>query len=149
MIQVRGPAVGATIVFLLFVAILLICTPRPERGLALGSMLAVGIAIWLAVRINLHRILGGIVGTTAALVWEYRSDLLLFFAAAVVLIVPILMIYMTVCDQLDRREFERSIRARRSLRGLGLILRSERPWVWVIDHERSSRLAAQFRRLKK
>jgi len=139
---------GAIIVFLLFVAVLLICTPRSERGLALGSMLVAGIAIWLALRINLHRILGGIVGTVAGLVWEYRSDLLLFFAAAIVLIVPILMIYMTVSDQLERREFEKSIRARRSLRGLGLILRSEHPWMWVMDHERSSRLASQFRKKK-
>jgi hypothetical protein len=139
---------GAIIAFLLFVAVLLICTPRTERGLALGSMLAVGIAIWLAVRINLHRILGGIVGTVAGLVWEYRSDLLLFFAAAIVLIVPILMIYMTVCDQLGRREFERSVRARRSLRGLGLILRSEHPWVWVMDHERHGHLTSQFRKKK-
>ncbi|MFZ1918691.1 MAG: hypothetical protein WAU58_14040 [Terriglobales bacterium] len=139
---------GAVIVFLLFVAILLICTPRSERGLALGSMLAVGIAIWLAVRINLHRILGGIVGTIAGLVWEYRSDLLLFFAAAIVLIVPALMIYMTVRDQLDRREFEKSVRARRSLRRLGLTLRSEHPWVWAVDHERSSRPASQIRKKK-
>lgn len=139
---------GALIVFLLFVAVLLICTPRSERGLALGSMLAVGTAIWLAVRINLHRILGDVVGTVAGLVWEYRSDLLLFFAAAIVLIVPILMIYMTVCDQLDRRELEKSLRARRSLRGLGLVLRSEHPWVWAMDHERSGHVASQFRRKK-
>ena len=139
---------AAIIVFLLFVAVLLICTPRPERGLALGSMLAVGVAIWLAARINLHRILGGIVGTAATLVWEYRSDLLLFFAAAIVLIVPILMIYMTLCDQLDRRAFEKSVRARRSLRGLGLILRSEHPWAWFADHERPSRLTSQFLKKK-
>jgi hypothetical protein len=139
---------GAIIVFLLFVAVLLICTPRSERGLALGSMLVVGIAIWLALRINLHRILGGIVGTVAGLIWEYRSDLLLLFAVAIVLIVPILMIYMTVCDQLHRREFEKSICARRSLRRLGLILRSEHPWVWAVNQERSGRLTAQFPKKK-
>ena len=139
---------GALIVFLLFVAVLLICTPRSERGLALGAMLVIGTAIWLAVRINLHRILGGIVGTVAALVWEYRSDLLLLFAAATVLVVPILMIYMTVCDQLDRREFEKRIRARRSLRGLGLVLRSEHPWVWVLDREQSGRMVSQSRQKK-
>jgi hypothetical protein len=139
---------GAFVVFLFFVAVLLISTPRSERGLALGSMLVVGTAIWLAVRINLHRILGGIVGAGAALVWEYRGDLLLFFAAAIVLIVPILMIYMTVCDQIDRHATEKSIRARRSLRGLGLILRSEHPWVWVLDQERSNRVASQFRKKK-
>jgi len=139
---------GGLIVFLLFVAVLLICTPRTDRGLALGSMLVVGAAIWLAVRINLHRILGGIVGMVAGLVWEYRSDLLLFFAAAIVLSVPILMVYMTVCDQIDRHATEKSIRARRSLRGLGLILRSEHPWVWVMDQERSSRVASQLRKKK-
>ena len=139
---------GATIVFLLFVAVFLICTPRSERGLALGSLLAVGISIWLAVRINLHRILGNIVGTLAGLGWEHRSDLLLFFAAAIVLIVPILMVYMTLCDQLDRRAFEKSVRARRSLRGLGLILRSEHPWASFVDQERSSRLTSQFLRKK-
>ena len=90
---------GALIVFLLFVAVLLICTPRAERGLALGAMALVGAVIWLAVRIHLHSIVGSMVGTVLALGWEYRNDLLLFFAAAIVLIVPILMIYMTACDR--------------------------------------------------
>jgi hypothetical protein len=140
---------AATIAFLLFVGVLLmICTPRSERGLAFGFMLALGGAVWLAVRINLHRILGSMVGTLAEFVWEYRSDLLLFFAAGIVLIVPVLMIYMTVSDQLDRRQFERSVRARRSLRGLGLILRSEHPWVWLMDREPSGRPARQFRKKK-
>ncbi|MGB9235350.1 MAG: hypothetical protein WCC04_13125 [Terriglobales bacterium] len=131
---------GALIVFLLFVAVLLICTPRAERGLALGAMALVGAVIWLAVRIHLHSIVGSMVGTVLALGWEYRNDLLLFFAAAIVLIVPILMIYMTACDQLDRRAAARKIRARRSLKGLGLTLRSEHPWLWLMDEETSSRM---------
>jgi len=93
---------GAVIFFLLIVAALLVCTPRGERKLALGSMLMVGAAIWVAVRINLHRILGDLLGNVIALAWDYREEILLACAAAVVLIVPVLMIYIALCDRVDR-----------------------------------------------
>jgi hypothetical protein len=94
---------GPVIFFLLTVAALLICTPRGERGLALGSMLTVGAALWLAVRINLHSILGSILGAVLALAWEYRNELLVLFGATVVLIVPLLMIYVALRDRVEAR----------------------------------------------
>lgn len=139
---------GPAIFFLLFLVAVLLCTPRAERALALGSMAVVGTVIWLAIETNLHRILGSIVGDVVGLAWEYRNDLMLLLASAIVFIVPILMIYMAVCDQLDRYATAKSIRARRSLKALGLILRSEHPWLWVADEERSSRMIWRFRNKK-
>ena len=95
---------GAVLFFLFFVAVLLICTPREEWGLALGSMLLVGAAIWLAVQIKLHNILGGILGFLADRLWAHRMDLLLIFGILVVLIVPVMMIYVVWGDYHDRRE---------------------------------------------
>jgi Kef-type K+ transport system membrane component KefB len=92
--------VGVVIFYVLFVVALLICTPRSQRVLALTTMAAVGAAIWLAVRINLHSILGSFVGAVVALFWEFRYELLLILAAVVVLIVPILMIYVGLSDRL-------------------------------------------------
>jgi hypothetical protein len=94
---------GAVIFYVLFVAVLLICTPRPERVLALSTTLAIGAVIWLAVMIHLHSILGSFVGAVVSLFWEFRNELLLVLAATVVLIVPILMIYIEVSDRLGRR----------------------------------------------
>lgn len=135
------------VIFLLFVVVaLLACTPRAERGLALGSMLVVGAVVWLAVRIKLHSILGSLVGAVMAFVFEYRNELLLCFAAAIVLIVPIVMIYVAVCDQFEKHVAAKSIRARRSLRGMGFILRSEDPWISVIENKEHHRRLSRLRR---
>lgn len=64
-------------------------------------MLVVGAGLWLAVRIHLHGILGSLVGDVVALFWEYRNELVLALGAAVVLIVPILMIYVGLLDRLS------------------------------------------------
>jgi len=139
---------GAVIIFLLFVLVLLACTPPPERGLALGSMLVVGIAIWLAVGVHLHRVLGSTIGFVVTLAWEHQNDLLLFFAAAIVFIVPILMVYMAVSDEFNRHRVARALRGRRSLKELGLTLRAEHPWVWVPERQgrgRMTRLAGKKR----
>lgn len=90
--------------FLFFVVILLTCTPREEWGIALGSMLAIGAAIWLAVEIKLHNILGSMVGFVAEELWADRMDLLMAFGFAIVLIVPLMMIYVVWCEYHDRRE---------------------------------------------
>lgn len=139
---------GAVICFVLAVVAVLACTPRSERGLALGSMLAVGTVIWLAVRISLHSILGSIFGNLAALAWEYHAEILLAFAAAVVLIVPVVMIYVGVCDQLEARATARKIRAQRSRRGIGFTLRSEHPWRWAMDEDGSDSPGFWFRKEK-
>ena len=117
---------GAVIFFLLAVAALLACTPPCERRLALGSMLIVGALIWLAVRTNFHTILGGIVGAAMALAWDYRNELLLIFGAGVVLIVPIIMIYVGLCDHLEARAAARAIEARELPDGMGLTRKSIR-----------------------
>jgi hypothetical protein len=135
--------VGVVIFFSLFVAFLLVCTPKGERGLALGSTLTVGAVILFIIRINLHRIVGDLFGDATALLWSYRNDLLLAFAAAIVLVVPIVMIYMSVSDQVHKKQIERE---RQRLRGIGFPLRSEHPMLWLMDEKRSTRLASRFRR---
>jgi len=108
---------GAVIFFLFFVAVLLICTPREEWGIALGSMLLVGAVVWLAVQIKLHNILGSILGFLAERLWAHRMDLLVVFGIVVVLIVPLMMIYVVWCDHVDRRELlETSRKLRRASR---------------------------------
>ena len=119
---------GAVIFFVLIVIVLLSCTPRGERRLALGSMLVVGAVIWLAVRIKLQSILGALIGAAMGLAFEFRNELLLGFAAAIVLIVPMVMIYVAVSDQMIERA---AAKARRLRRGIGFVLRSEHPWLWV------------------
>jgi hypothetical protein len=137
---------GAVIFFVVIVAGLLACTPRGERGLALASMAVVGVVIWLCVRINLHSILGNILGDTLAFGYEHRDDLVLVFGAAIILIVPILMIYTVACDQLEKQAAARRIRKRRSRCGLGFVLRSEHPWVWIIEDEKPSGAVLRFRK---
>jgi hypothetical protein len=95
---------GAVVFFLFFVAILLLCTPRQERGFALASMLAIGAAIWLAIRIKLHNLLGSFLGFLAERLWDHRMDLLMAFGIAILLIVPLIMIYVVWWDYCDRRE---------------------------------------------
>ena len=133
----------AIVVSSLVVVALLAFTPRADRGLAFGSLLAAGGVVWLAVRIKLHSVVGSLVGAVLTIAYEYRNDLLLGFAAAIVLIVPVVMIYVAICDQLEKRAAEKSIRSRRSLHGMGLVLRSEHPWLWIGDetqiHDRRSR----------
>ena len=132
---------GAVLFLLLFVAVVLACTPSSERRFAVGSMLVVGAVIWLAVRINLHRIVGNLVGDGMALAWDYRNDLLLIFAASIVLVVPAVMIYVAITDQFRRRAAER---ARRRPKGLGFPLRSQHPWLWVMDEKGSANSSSRF-----
>ena len=66
----------------LLATVILICTPREERALALGSMLAVAAAFWFAVRIKLHTIIAGILGFLMQRIWENRIDLLYGFGIA-------------------------------------------------------------------
>ena len=139
---------GAVIFFLVIVVGLLACTPRAERSLALGSMAVVGVVIWLSVRINLHSILGNIVGDAFALGYEHRDDLVLVFGAAVILIVPILMIYTVACDQLEKQAAARRMKERRLRSGLGFVLRSDHPSVWIIEGEKPSAVALRFRKGK-
>jgi len=137
--------VGAVIFFLLFVALLLVCTPRGERGLALVSIFTVGAVILFVVRINLHRIVGDLFADALALIWSHRNDLLLAFVAGIVLIVPIVMICMSVSDQLTKRQ---AARTRHRLRGIGFPLRSEYPLFWMLDEPHSTGVSSRFRRKK-
>lgn len=141
---------GVAVFFVLtVVVVLLLCTPRGERGLALGLLLAVGVALWVAVRISLHRLLGSLIDALLTLGWGHRTELLLGFAAAVVLIVPIFMLYVAVGDQLDKRAAASRRRARLSQRGLGFVLQSDQPWIRAIDDEPSNSREAPFRKKQK
>jgi MFS family permease len=95
--------------FLLFAVMLMICTPREERGLALGSMAVVGAAILLLIRLHIHSEVGSFVGAVVELAWRYREETLMAFGIGVVMIVPLLMIYVGLRDREDLRR-ERSLR---------------------------------------
>ena len=116
---VGGMSVGGAIfIFVLIAGVLLVCTPRSERRLALVCMGIVGAAIWLVVRIRVHSILGDFIGSSLAAAWEYREAILLAFAAAVVVVVPIAMLWMAVDDHFARharaKALERILREKRS-----------------------------------
>jgi MFS family permease len=117
---------GAIIFFLVIVAVLIAFTPREERALAVGAMLALGSLIWLAVKANLSSILGNIIAGVVSLGWEYRNELLLAFAATVVLIVPIVMIYVVMCDYIEARALARRTAGPEPPDGMGLTRQSVR-----------------------
>jgi hypothetical protein len=96
--------VGAAIfIFVLIAAGLVLATPRGERRLVLGCMAIVGIAIWVAVRIRAHSVLGDFIGSLLAAAWEHRDEIVFGLAGAMVLIVPIAMAWMAVSDHLAQR----------------------------------------------
>ena len=94
---------AALFIFVLFAAGLLLCTPPGERRLALGVMAIVGIAIWVAVRIRAHSVLGAFIGSLLSVAWDHRDESVLGLAAAVVLIAPLAMVGMALSDHLARR----------------------------------------------
>lgn len=98
-------------IVVLTVIALLAFTPKAERGLALGLMMAVTGFVWFAVKIKLHSVLAEILGSALDFVWGYRIILLEILASLIVLIVPLLMIYVAVCDRLEASAVSRAIEA--------------------------------------
>ena len=99
---------GAIVFFVVFVAALLLCTPRGERRLAAACMAMVGGAIWLAVRIRAHSVLGDLIGSLLGAAWEHREWIVFALAATVVLIAPIAMLWMALGEHFARRATSQS-----------------------------------------
>ena len=89
-----------TIAFLLVVIVILLYTRRPDRDYTLGIMVLIVASIGLAIKIRLLSILGDLF----ALALEHWLEIVMAFGAAILLIVPAIMIYIAVRDQLDNRE---------------------------------------------
>ena len=89
-----------TVAFLLVVIVILLYTRRPDRDYTLGIMVLIAASIWLAIEIHLLSILADFF----AVALEHWLEIVMAFGAAVLLIVPAIMIYIAVRDQLDNRE---------------------------------------------
>jgi hypothetical protein len=94
---------GIFIVFCLVLVFFLIFTPPEERALAFGVISAIALASWVVFELKLWAVFGSMLGSLLDLLWDNWQALLMALAASIVLIVPVLMIYLVVCDRLDDR----------------------------------------------
>jgi hypothetical protein len=92
-----------TIAILLVVIAILIYTRRPGFEYTLGAALLITAFTWLAVEIHLLRILRDVF----ALVLDHWFDTLMVFGAAIVLSVPVTMLYIAIRDQFENRKLGR------------------------------------------
>jgi len=88
-----------TIVFLLVVIVILLYTRQAGRDYTLGIGLLIAAFTWLAIEIHLLRILADLF----ALAVQHWLDVVVALGAAILLIVPVIMIYITLHDRLDDR----------------------------------------------
>jgi hypothetical protein len=89
-----------TVVALLVVIAILLYTCHPKRDYSLSVALLIAAFTWLAIEIHLLRILRDLF----ALALEHWIEIVMAFSAAILLIVPAIMIYIAVRDQLDKCE---------------------------------------------
>src|SRR5271166_1343054 len=93
------------VVSLLVVILILLYAHQADRDCSLEIALLIGVFTWLAIEIHLLRILAGVF----ALALEHWMEMVMLFSAGALLIVPVIMIYIAVCDRLDehrsRHEF--------------------------------------------
>ena len=94
-----------TVAFLVVAIVLLLYTRPDERDYTLGIMLLIGAFTWLAIEIHLLRILADL----CAVALEHWIEIIVAFSAAVLLSVPVAMIYMAVRDQLDNRGIRKAV----------------------------------------
>lgn len=87
------------VVSLLVVIVILLYADQADRDCSLGIALLIGAFTWLAIEIHLLRILADLF----AVALEHWLEIVMAFGAAVVLIVPVIMLYIAVCDRLDDR----------------------------------------------
>ena len=104
--------VDLTVAFLLAVVVVLLCTRQTERDYTFAVLVLIGALIGLAIKINLLSILGDIF----ALALENWLSIVIALSAAIVLIVPALMIYVAVRDELDKPVHQRVDNRRRNVR---------------------------------
>jgi hypothetical protein len=88
------------VVFLLAVIVALLCTRQAERDYTLGLVFLIGAFFWLAIKIRLLHILADL----CALALEHWLEMGMFFSAAILLIVPLAMIYIFLRDQVYKHQ---------------------------------------------
>lgn len=97
-----------TLVFLLVVIVVLLYTRQADRDYTLGLVILIAALTWLAIEIHILRILADLF----ALALEHWIEIVMAFSAAVLLSVPLIMVYIALRDQLDnraiRKEFQES-----------------------------------------
>jgi len=98
-----------TVVFLLVVIAILLYRHQAGRNYTLGVGLLIAALTWLAIEIHLLRILR----VVFAVAVEHWLDMVVAFGAAVLLIVPGIMIYLAVRDQLEHRPLLQEFRESR------------------------------------
>ncbi len=113
-----------TVFFLVAVIVVLLSTQRVNRDYSVRIALLIAAFFWLAIEIHLLSILADL----CALALEHWLEIVMAFCAAVVLSVPLIMVYIALCDQLDeraiRQEFRQShwtVRTRFNRRVAGLM----------------------------
>ncbi|HVM93276.1 MAG TPA: hypothetical protein VMT67_10725 [Terriglobales bacterium] len=88
-----------TVVFLLAVIAILLYLRRPNRDYTLGAAVLIAALTWLAIDVHLLRMLQEVF----AFAMENWVDVVMALGALVLLIVPAVMIYIGVRDELDKR----------------------------------------------
>ncbi len=96
------------VVFLLAVIVLLLSTRQTGRDYSLGIALLIGAFTWLAIEIHLLRVLADLF----AIALEHWTQIVMALSITILLIVPAIMIYLAIRDELDNRaireEFQQS-----------------------------------------
>jgi len=88
-----------TVVLLLIVIVVLLWTRQAGRDYTLRIVFLIAAFTWLAIEIHLLKILGAIFAVAV----EHWFAIVMALGAAVLLSVPVLMIYIAVSDHLERR----------------------------------------------
>lgn len=99
-----------TVAILLVVIAVLLYTCHPRRDYTLSIALLIAAFTWLAIEIRLLRILRDVF----ALAFEHWVETVMAFGAAILLIVPAMMLYIAIRDQIDSRNLARVRHASRS-----------------------------------
>lgn len=86
-----------TVVVLLVVIATLLYVRRPSRDYSLGVALLIGAFTWLAIEIHLLRLLKDVF----ALAVDHWVETVTVFGAVILLIVPAIMIYMALRDEIE------------------------------------------------
>lgn len=87
------------VVSLLVVIAILLYLRRPDRDYSLSAALLIAAFTWLAIEIHVLRLLQDLVALAVA----HWVDVTTALAAAILLVVPAMMLYIAVRDHLDHR----------------------------------------------
>jgi hypothetical protein len=92
-----------TVLFLLAVIVLLLSTRQAERDYTIGIALLIGAFTWLAIEIHLLHVLADIFA--AAL--EHWTEIVMALSVTILLIVPMIMLYIALRDELEKGAIRR------------------------------------------